>query len=117
VSIDTDDLLFRVSVARRHSGGAVVAVGGEADLYAEAELRQALSTVADADPLVVDLSDADFIDSTVLALLVGLNRDVERRGGRLVLVCDGIAIRRVFEVTGLAGSFHIERTLPALDGS
>jgi anti-sigma B factor antagonist len=58
------------------SGVAVVQVSGELDLASvgklEAKIEQALAQ--GPAPLLIDLTDCGFIDSTVLSVLVGLRR-------------------------------------------
>ena len=51
--------------------------------------------------VVVDLSDAAFLDSSGLGALTNSKRRIERKGGRLVVVNTDDQMRRVFELTGL----------------
>jgi anti-sigma B factor antagonist len=83
-------------------GTRVVSLSGELDLSnaetAETALQEALA--ADA-PLIVDMRELEFIDSTGIALLVGIIGG-ERPGVRFV-PSGSAAVTRVMELTGLAG--------------
>lgn len=85
------------------NGALVVALSGELDLSnaatAERVLREAQE--ADALSLVVDMRELEFIDSTGIALLVGI---VGREEPAVRFVpSDSMAVTRVMELTGLAG--------------
>ena len=71
---------------------------GTEDVLAD-ELNRAVAT--DAKHILLDLSDVTFIDSTGLDLLVRTNRRVA--AGRLRLVPVEGQVRRVLELTGVAG--------------
>jgi anti-sigma B factor antagonist len=81
----------------------VVAVSGDIDLYSAPDLRQALDDLIGAGKtrVLVDLSDASFIDSTTLGVLVGAIKRLRVRHGKLALACDDASILRVFAITGL----------------
>ena len=84
-------------------GVAFVTVSGQADLHTAPELRSAISTVIDGGTrrLAIDLSDATFIDSMTLGVLLGALKRLTPLGGELVIVCPGQHVRRVFEITSL----------------
>ena len=90
--------------------GAVVLVGGDLEFGTAASLRGALIDLAQqgADPLVVDLSGLEFIDSTGLSLLVQAKQRIESQGHRFVLRQPTERVRRVLEISGLAELFTIE---------
>ena len=94
-----------------HGGVAVIRVHGEHDVATAPALRAVVQdAIAGATPVVVDLSGATFIDSSVLSVLLsGLRRSREAdRGYVLVLPAeDGAPVRRIFEVTGLIPVFAI----------
>lgn len=90
----------------------VVSAAGELDLLSAPELKRAL-----ADPLgakgghvVVDLSQVTFLDSTALGVLVGVKRRLDA-GTRLAIVCEHPNVLRIFELTGLLGTFELFSTL------
>jgi len=72
------------------NGVAVIAMGGEIDYCACPQLRERMFARIDegARRIVLDLSDATFIDSTAIGVLVGaLTRLRAHGGGSLALVC------------------------------
>ena len=60
--------------------------------------------------IVVDLSEATFIDSTTLGVLVGGVKRLRPAGGALALVCTDQNITKIFEITGLDRVFPIHET-------
>jgi anti-sigma B factor antagonist len=91
----------------------VIAVGGELDMKAAPELRAAIDRALESKVslLVVDLSDATFIDSTAIGALVAAVKRLRESGGALELVCCEPNVLRVFELTGLDNelSIHFSR--------
>jgi anti-sigma B factor antagonist len=87
---------------------AVLAVEGEIDLVTAPRLKDALHAIPKASPVVVDLCEALFIDSSGLRVLVMAD---ERRHGRLHVACSTAgAVRRALDVA-LAGvlAVHSDR--------
>src|SRR6478672_3263967 len=92
-----------VEVLRPQPGAVVVECKGEHDLTAEIEMDQLLvSLVAESDLVVVDVSEAEFVDSSFLHSLVKADRASRARGSR-VLLQFGTApiVRRAFEISGV----------------
>jgi anti-sigma B factor antagonist len=87
----------------------VVTVSGDADLYAAANVeRELLRLVEDGRrSIVVDLSDATFIDSTMLRVLLNVSKRLRPGGGELLVVCSEHNIRKIFEITLLDRVFTI----------
>ncbi|HZR95560.1 MAG TPA: STAS domain-containing protein [Gaiellaceae bacterium] len=85
---------------------AVIRLAGEFDLYNAPALADALERVSAAHAVVVDLTDVTFLDSTVLASLVRLKREMSEPGG-LVLYGPSRDVRRAFRVSGLDRYFAI----------
>jgi anti-anti-sigma factor len=86
-------------------GQTILTVTGEIDLSTVKTLQNVADTIIADGParLVVDLSDVTFMDSSGIALLLGIaNRvqDMELRN-------PSPTIRRVVELTGLAETFAI----------
>jgi anti-sigma B factor antagonist len=71
---------------------------GDIDLVTSPEFRSAAHAAVDegATALVVDLSDAGFLDSTALAVLVSVRR---RLGDRLAVAAARQNVHRLFEIT------------------
>jgi len=87
----------------------VVTVSGDADLYAATTVeRELLRLVEDGrQSIVVDLTDATFIDSTMLRVLVNVSKRLRPAGGELLVVCREQNIRKIFEITLLDRVFTI----------
>jgi anti-anti-sigma factor len=94
----TDPLAFRIST---HDSATIVAVAGEVDLTTASQLRHLLTE--QRGRVVVDLADVPYLDSSGLAALSDGYRALRRDGGTLVVRAPRPHVRRVLEVTGLAG--------------
>jgi anti-anti-sigma factor len=66
-------------------------------------LREVLEpTLADpAAPILVDLSDCEFIDSTGLSLLVEAKRRLEEHNRGFGVCCPDADVQRLLELTGI----------------
>jgi anti-sigma B factor antagonist len=87
----------------------VIELGGEIDLYTAPEFKERMVELIEAGKkrIVVDLSEATFIDSTTLGVLVGGVKRLRPAGGSLALVCTDENIAKIFEITGLDRVFPI----------
>ena len=100
---------------REHDAGGVhvVAMLGELDLATAPRLAFRIDAARGrgARRLVVDLTAAEFCDSTGLRALVGCRHEVVADGGRMALaVLQGSAVARLF---ALAGAHEL---MPVYDG-
>jgi anti-sigma B factor antagonist len=95
--------------------GCVVIVSGDADLYAAANVERELVRLVDDGrrSIVVDLTDATFIDSTMLRVLLNVSKRLRPGGGELLVVCSEHNIRKIFEITLLDRVFTIFDTRDA----
>lgn len=97
-------------------GADVVAVGGDVDLHSAPELREQLehlSSEESASRIVVDLSEATFLDSMALGVLLAAKRTAEAHGKRFAIVAATTEIRRIFEITMLDSVFALHPTRDA----
>lgn len=103
---------FRVDTERIDDRTAVIAVAGEVDLYTAPELKRELVEVIDQGvrKVVVDLSEATFIDSTTLGVLLSGVKRLRPVGGELAVVCTDRNIRKIFEITLLDRVFSIHES-------
>lgn len=96
------------------SGYTIVALPGESDSYNEPRVRSDLAgALKTAAPLVVDLSHATFIDSTIVGLLLETIAQYEQLERPLLLLLpDDSApeVHRLFELTGLVSLLPVVRT-------
>jgi anti-sigma B factor antagonist len=101
---------FRIDEERPDSGTVVVAIHGDADLHIATELKNRLGEVIDDGPsaIVLDLSDATFLDSMALGVLLGAMKRLRAKGGRFRVVVPRAEIRRIFEMTLLDRVFELD---------
>lgn len=81
----------------------VIRVGGYLDFDAAPEFKKCLVHRIEegSKVIVVDLTDAGFIDSTGIGVLVGALKRVKQAGGSLAVVCADADVRGIFEIVGL----------------
>lgn len=98
---------------REEDGRAVVAVGGEIDVYTAPRLRDRISELVAGGQydIVVDLEAVEFLDSTGLGVLVGGLKKVRAHDGSLELICTQDRLLKIFRITGLAKVFVISESL------
>jgi len=115
---DVDAAAFVVERIDAGSAIPVIAVHGQADLHTAPLLREALAEAIDdgAPGLIVDLSDATFVDSTTLGVLLGAVKRLRPSGASLAVVCRSPHIRRIFEITLLDRVFVLHETLESALG-
>ena len=87
----------------------VVSVRGEVDLFTAPTFKQRVMApvAAGVEHVVVDLTEATFIDSSSLGVLIGAHRRLKAHGGRLVVACGNDAIVKTFRITGLDDVFGL----------
>jgi anti-sigma B factor antagonist len=112
---DRDDLMApQLDVVTESPGNCtrVVVLRGELDVATIPSLDKALGAVRvdGARKVLLDLSEVTFIDSTGLMRLLTALRELERRGGRMVLACSNPTVLRLFEVTHTNETFEIVPT-------
>ena len=91
----------------RDSGGVIV-VHGDIDVAGGPILEAALLKADDASPVIIDLADVFFIDSSGLRCLLGAGRRARDRGTTVVLRGVGPEVLRLLEITGTTDQFSIE---------
>jgi anti-sigma B factor antagonist len=83
----------------------VASLRGEHDIYTAPALRERMyGVISEGHPLVVDLSGATFVDSSILGALLGARRRAHEAGLGFAVCCgEGLdaGVRRILEVTGL----------------
>ncbi len=94
---------------REEDGRAIVAVGGEIDVYTAPKLRDQITELVSGGSynIVIDLEAVEFLDSTGLGVLVGGLKKVRAHDGSLELVCSQERLLKIFRITGLAKVFVI----------
>lgn len=93
-----------LQIAERDLGGeqCELQLDGELDLWTVDRLQAVLQRVAGAnDAIAVGLENCEFVDSTGIALFLQVGRQLEAKGGRLVLYGCSDQVARIFTVAGL----------------
>lgn len=105
---------FEVINEELDGGILAIRVRGELDLNTAPELEKSLQKGLGGDgaPIVIDLSECEFIDSTGIALIVRAWQHCDRNGegsgnGRLVICCGNEQVQRLLELTGVEASISM----------
>src|SRR3954471_22069674 len=100
---------FEIHASAVSEGVSLILLRGELDLAAAAVLRNRVEAAAGSG-LIIDLREVTFIDSSVLRELLDARRELERQGSRLVLSGVPASVRRLLDMTGMAGLFETAET-------
>jgi anti-anti-sigma factor len=96
----------RFSIDTRLSGVALVSLVGEHELYDAPKLDDRLgSLIAERLSIVIDLTEADFLDSSIVGILLHTQKLTGLAGVDYNVVLGdstGESVRRMFEITRLA---------------
>ena len=100
-----------IRVDRPEPGVAIVTVCGEHESFSAPKLAAELDTLlAEGAAIIADLTEADFLDSSVIGALLRGRAQARDRGTRFAVVVDdstGWAVKRLLDVTGLLEVFEI----------
>jgi len=100
----------------------LVTVRGELDIGSALSLAGPLTEItSDGDgPVLLDLSDLAFMDSTGMSVLLNARRRLTRTGRRMAIVCPSGKVLRLFEMTSMIDTLRVhgtrEAALAALNG-
>ncbi len=101
---------FSISDSQADIDATIVAVAGEIDMETGPAFQHGLLRAIGAGRggLIVDLSQATFMDSSALTSLVNAFDDLRRRGGgNLTIVASDPRMRALFDVARLDRDFRI----------
>jgi anti-anti-sigma factor len=100
-----------VTLVRRDPPAAVVALVGEHDAYSAERLENELTVLLEEGRrIVIDLRDAEFIDSTTLSVLLRARQLAEQSAlGFGLVLPDGpySQVNQILDLTGLGPTFAI----------
>src|SRR5579863_432825 len=104
-----------IEVTELSGGTFVAALSGEMDIATSPELASRLATVRGPVPyhVLVDLSELTFIDSTGIKALLSSAKDLEGRGGGLIVFAPMPNVQRVFDIVQLPDVLTIVSSLDA----
>lgn len=100
---------------------ALVVLGGEHDVHSADQLRQTIDmSLSGCDHLIVDLSAAEFIDSTIIGVLVQEMKNAGGLGRRFTVVLGTApAVERALDISGVLPLLSVvptvERALAAVE--
>jgi anti-anti-sigma factor len=78
----------------------VLSVTGEIDMHTAGALREQVEGLGiSGGTLVLDLAGVGFVDSSGLGALLGIKKEQDRAGGRLMLSRVSPAVTRLIEIT------------------
>lgn len=84
----------------RQPGRTVLSVLGEIDMQTAPALRATVDALdVSGGTLVLDLDGVEFVDSSGLGSLLGIKKQQERGGGRLLLARVSQPVDRIIEIT------------------
>jgi anti-anti-sigma factor len=100
-----------LNIRKTRGDRVVVELRGEHEAYTAAKLEQQLDALVDAGyGIVIDLRNAQFIDSTTAGLFIAMHRPAEKRGSEFSLLLGdstGWPVRRLLDVTGLGSLLNV----------
>jgi anti-sigma B factor antagonist len=100
-----------MALKRNDAGLTVLTMSGEHDLSTAPELRRSLERlISGGDPIVVDLSPATFVDSSVLGVILDARRRAVEVGLGFAVAHEkngNDAVARVLDVTGLRSELPV----------
>ena len=108
-----DVRIGEIALERTDAGISVLTISGEHDLNTAPDLRRRLGELMDGgESVVVDLSPASFVDSTILGVILeGRRQAIEDGRGFAVAQGNGTeAVARVLEITGLRDELPVHGT-------
>ena len=98
--------------SREVGAATVIAVSGELDIHTAPDLTEVLSpAIAAGQPVIVDLTDVTFMDSSGLSVFVTALKRAREAETTLVLVVSEPRVMRVFSITGIDTLIDIHATL------
>jgi anti-anti-sigma factor len=86
----------------------VIVANGDVDLAGGPLLEAAILQREDDNPVVIDLGDVAFIDSSGLRSLLAASRRAQERGTTVVLRSPSREVRRLLEITGTTAQFELD---------
>jgi anti-anti-sigma factor len=100
------------AAVRQHDGVPVIDLTGDVNASAEEALNSAYAEATAGGPqaVVLNFAAADYINSTGIALIVGLLAQARTSGTEVKAVGLSDHYREIFEITRLADFMTIERT-------
>jgi anti-sigma B factor antagonist len=102
-----------IEVRSPQPDAALVVLAGEHDLHSADEVQQTLDqSLAVCDHLIVDLSTAEFIDSTIVGVLLQAKKNAIELGRKFnVVLGTAPVVERILKVAGVVPLLNIVPTV------
>ena len=110
---DPRSLKPTIQVRSPQPHAALIELGGEHDLYSADQLRQTIDmSLPGCDHLIIDLSAAEFVDSTIIGVLVQTMKKASGLGRKFgVVLGTAPVVERALEVSGVLPLLNVESTV------
>jgi anti-anti-sigma factor len=106
-----DQVLGSARASRLGDGVWLVTVHGEHDVSTRSEFALAVARADLSCAVLIDFSDADFIDSSTLGMLVFTAQQAESRGGVVLAISPRSGHpQRLFDITGIGSFLNVYET-------
>jgi anti-sigma B factor antagonist len=92
---------------RRQSSLCVVKLTGELDISQREAVAAALQLDDGEGPVLIDLSEVTYADSTVIGELLRLRNNADSRGRRIALLIGNPQFARLLQYAGLGAAFEV----------
>ena len=108
----TDQAVPPATIVSQRGEAAVIALAGEIDMVTVPDVRRCITqcTAGGYIDITLDMSDLSFMDSGGVAVIAATIKELNRRGGRLALRNPTPIVKRVLEISRLAGLLEIEES-------
>ena len=111
MAVHSADLSVQVDELGPH---LLVRLSGDVDLESAPALTETLRTLLEtigAKPLVLDLTEVEFMDSSGLGVLVGVHQQAAVQGGALILAGPHPRVAKILRITKLDKVFTVVDTV------
>ncbi|HTW83563.1 MAG TPA: STAS domain-containing protein [Candidatus Sulfotelmatobacter sp.] len=85
----------------------VLKLTGELDIAQREAVQAALQLDAGGGPVLIDLSEVSYADSTVISQLLRFRNEAEARGRKIALLIGSPQFRRLLQYAGLGDAFAV----------
>lgn len=91
----------------------ILKFAGVIDVYHAPEFKAMLNELIGKNyfHIIIDITEATYLDSTALAVFIGIHKKCIAQEGALRIICPKGGIRRIFEITGLDHIFKMFETI------
>jgi anti-sigma B factor antagonist len=106
---------LRIGARTEGNDIAILSLTGEVEVANASQVRDAALKLVSGGRkyLVVDLSGAEYMDSTGLGTLVGLHKRLRESGGQVLIAGALPRVRKIFDITGLTQVFRMHEDVSA----